>query len=183
MPATQKKPKRTKRFIPDLNRYHRFSSSKKIYVPFDCPEDLRKEYQNCFRDPEHIIHSACVALSRMFGFPAELISEKLKEKMLEAASGAIRCSSLRAVLEGRVPGLPKPTSHVPHRNQIARTTLVLADIMDTLVCEYLQEIDGGLTLFDGEGDAFQDEETGSGNGDRVQEPGEIQDQDPPEGGV
>lgn len=148
------KPKRQrKRWVPDLKRYSSFRSSRSIYVPFDVPDGQKDEYSGKYSDPESVVYSVCIALSRMFGFSMNLISEEMKAFMLKVVTERtphLCCSSLRAVMEGRIPGIPKPTSHDPVKNHYARTTMMMMDVMDTIVCEYLRTQEEGLSLLDGE---------------------------------
>ncbi len=148
------KPKRQrKRWVPDLKRYSAYRSSRSIYVPFDVPDGQADEYSGRYSDPESVVYSVCVALSRMFGFSMNLISAEMKAFMLKVVTERtphLCCSSLRAVMEGRIPGIPKPTSHNPVKNHYARTTMMMMDVMDTIVCEYLREQEEGLSLLDGE---------------------------------
>lgn len=157
MPTVTKKPpvkRQRKRWAPDLRRYSNYRSSRSIYVPFDVPEGQTDEYSGRYADPESVVYSVCVALSRMFGFSMNLISLEMKAFMLKVVTERtphLCCSSLRAIMEGRVPGLPKPTSHNPTKNHYARTTMMMMDVMDTIVCEYLREQEDGLGLLDGGG--------------------------------
>lgn len=152
-----------KRWVPDLKRYHAFKSSRSIYIPFDVPDGQVYEYSGRFADPETVVYQVCIAMSRMFGFNINLISLEMKAFMLKVVTERCRrddsagqsgphlcCSSLRAIMEGRIPGIPKPTSHDPHINHYARTTLMTMDVMDTIVAEYLREQEDGLSLLDGQ---------------------------------
>ncbi len=152
------KKRQRKRWVPDLKRYSAYRSSRSIYVPFDVPEDQKDEYSGRYSDPESVVYSVCVALSRMFGFSMNLISVEMKAFMLKVVterSPHLCCSSLRAVMEGRIPGIPKPTSHNPVKNHYARTTMMMMDVMDTIVAEYLREQEEGLSLL---GESVTDEE-------------------------
>ena len=157
MPTATKKPpvkRQRKRWVPDLKRYSNYRSSRSIYVPFDIPEGHTTEYSGKYSDPEAVVYSVCIALSRMFGFSMNLISLDMKAFMLKVVTEHtpnLCCSSLRAIMEGRVPGIPKPTSHDPVKNHYARTTLMMMDVMDTIVREYLREQEDGLGLLDGVG--------------------------------
>lgn len=142
-----------KRWVPDLRRYHAFKTSRSIYIPFDVPDGQTDEYSGRFSDPESVVYQVCISLSRMFGFSMNLISLEMKAHMLKVITERtphLCCSSLRAIMEGRVPGLPKPTSHNPNINHHARTTLIMMDVMDTIVAEYLREQEDGMSLLDGE---------------------------------
>jgi len=148
-----KKSDRRKRWVPDLKRYHKFKSSRSIYIPFDVPDGITDEYSGRFSDPEAVVYQVCICLSRMFGFSMNLISPEMKAFMLKLVTERtpnMCCSSLRAVMEGRIPGIPKPTSHDPNINHYARTTLMMMDVMDTIVAEYLRQQEEGLSLLDGE---------------------------------
>ena len=163
MPTATKKPpvkRQRKRWVPDLKRYSNYRSSRSIYVPFDIPEGHTTEYSGKYSDPEAVVYSVCIALSRMFGFSMNLISLDMKAFMLKVVTEHtpnLCCSSLRAIMEGRVPGIPKPTSHDPVKNHYARTTLMMMDVMDTIVREYLREQEDGLGLLDGESDPLSPE--------------------------
>ena len=77
------------------------------------------------------------AFQNAFGILPGVVSREFKaeiEKVMEWDYPKLRCSSVRAVMEGRIPGIPKPLETVhPQFKRRYDQALTLFDLMETMV--------------------------------------------------
>lgn len=108
------------------------------------PFGIVKSYTNLREDLKDFpAHRFFLAFSEAMGIPDALIRTEFKKYIQDFAKGIypnLHCSSLRAVLEGRIPGVPIPVQPVPPmRRTRVELILFLADLSETLVQEYISK--------------------------------------------
>lgn len=110
--------------------------------------------------PSLLLERALFAFQSVLMIPAPVVSRKFREhlhKAIIAGHPGLRCSAARAILEGRIPGVPRPTAE-QHSSSAKRIqqTLCLLDIFETIAHVYIQEQE--------QNDAKQDQKTSPGDG-------------------
>lgn len=79
----------------------------------------------------------------IFGIPKAAIRTVFKTVIREVVDEEypnFRCSSLRAVLEGRIPDVPEPVKPIhPAWKKRMQQTLYLLDLMETICCRYIEQ--------------------------------------------
>jgi len=108
------------------------------YLPF---QPLEGVYDST--DSGVMVTRALAGLFRLFGLPPAAFHTKFRNclrEVLDQEMPNLRCSTARAVLEGRIPDIPKPISNVPSSSQAhLRAALLALDLMETVVCKYLEK--------------------------------------------
>ena len=110
---------------------------KLAYVPYTPISEAYREM-----DRLNVETSVLQTFEALFGcgqgaLPAEF--KRFLSKTLEDHHPHLRCSSLRAVLEGRVPGVPKPLLDLPiDIRGNANFIMMFMDVMETMVAEYIE---------------------------------------------
>ena len=83
------------------------------------------------------------AFRNVFNVPTGLVSSKFKEvmnKVLQENYPDLRCSSARAIFEGRIPGVAKPIETInPNWKKQLEQCFAILDLMETIVFLYLEE--------------------------------------------
>lgn len=93
--------------------------------------------------PAILLERTLYAFQSVLMIPKPIVSRKfckvLHEAILKDYPG-LRCSAARAILEGRIPGIPKPTAEV-HSSSVKRIqqALCLLDIFETIAHTYLEK--------------------------------------------
>jgi hypothetical protein len=83
------------------------------------------------------------AFMSVFGLPSGRVSTEFRaalQKMIDSEYPDFRCSTARAVLEGRIPGIPAPVTLHREQKQL-RQALFLLDALETMAAIY---VDGRL---------------------------------------
>ena len=87
-----------------------------------------------------------MAFTHTFHLPHGAIKTPFRELLTNTSVKfpKFRCSAARALIEGRIPGLPQPFNSIPHhvRRDLDKT-LYLLDIFDTIVQLHFEEIEKG----------------------------------------
>jgi len=109
-------------------------SEQEIYQPFLRLSDTYTQ------DVGLIRHRVIQSFLNTLGVPKILVTKDFRgalDDMLEEDYPALCCSSARAVLEGRIPGLPAPARPL-RRSKKLEQVLCLMDVLETLVCRFLE---------------------------------------------
>lgn len=110
-----------------------------IYQPFSPLEGIYEPYGKSLT-MERVLY----AMGHTFNIPKTVISTRFRrfmEDVIEQEFPRLRCSVARAVLEGRIPGVPKPVDPLPvlSRKKID-TALFVLDVLETFAYRYLQSL-------------------------------------------
>lgn len=130
------------------------------YIPFDAsPTDP-------VRDEGLAVEQVMQAMSNLFGVNRAVLGSEFRNKVRETIQAHIRnrtrfrannrryragrdkpsemtlrCSTLRAVMDGRLPGVPSPLPHIPSASKcLVDQFLMLLDVVETMACEYVETL-------------------------------------------
>lgn len=83
------------------------------------------------------------SFQQVFGISKGLLRTRFKKycrEVFKEEFPSLRCSTVRAIYEGRVPGIPKPCDKIQHqwKNSIEHA-LFLCDLFETLMFRYMEE--------------------------------------------
>jgi len=178
---------RAREFVPRLERFREFKGSRTLYKPFDIIKDVASEYDG--EDSKRFLNHIMNWMNRFLNISPGLVSQEFRDTVVKALKGHTpRCSSLRAVFEGRVPGIPKVFTTKPYAMLHIKQLFAMCDLMDTLVAVYLEGLEKDVNLLDGlpdrepmfeeQSDAKDEdqsgEETESGEGDEGVQGGKVE---------
>lgn len=109
-----------------------------VFDPFMSLEEVYKDI-----NPGQMSSRFLASFNSILGLPRVLVSSKfqtLMNEILKEDYPALRCSAARAIMEGRIPGIPKPIETVQPgwRLQLAQG-LALMDLFETILYRYVQE--------------------------------------------
>lgn len=137
---------------------------------FDQSEPIPEPYSEVGVDT--IVSRALYALPAIFGIPRGLVTSDFEawcKTVLNRRHPFLHCSAARAVFEGRIPGLPKPTHHL-RASKLMQQAMYLLDMFETLVCDYMRYGDKSAKRDPG-GDECKASEGGDATGREItQEP-------------
>lgn len=84
-----------------------------------------------------------IAFSSTLGLPRAAVSTKFKEVLVQALDEFpdMRCSAVRALIEGRIPGVPQPFTTIPYavRRNLEKA-LYLMDCFETIIQLHFQRL-------------------------------------------
>ena len=83
------------------------------------------------------------AFQTVLGIPRGIVQTPFKRhlySLIQDEYPRFRCSALRAVLEGRIPGIPKPVEPIhPQWRKKVQQALYLLDLCETIVHKHIEE--------------------------------------------
>ena len=90
------------------------------------------------------MHRLLNAFQGVFRVPPAVINTKFRAVMREVVEEEyphFRCSAARAVLEGRIPGVPKPVAPIhPAWKKRVQQSLYLLDLFETICLRYIESV-------------------------------------------
>jgi len=90
------------------------------------------------------MHRLLNAFQGMFQVPPAVISTKFRAIMREVVQEEypnFRCSAARAILEGKIPGVPKPVAPIhPAWKKRVQQSLYLLDLFETICLRYIESV-------------------------------------------
>lgn len=88
------------------------------------------------------------AFEHCLGVPSSILSTAFRAFVLEvfrSEAPALRCSAARAIMEGRVPGVPRPAEGFPaNTKKQLNAFLLLADVFETISRHYESQHTAGV---------------------------------------
>jgi hypothetical protein len=109
------------------------------------PFDPFMKVDDIYRDIHKGIVSerVLVAFQSILGLPRAIINSEFKkivQEVLNEEYPHLRCSAARALIEGRVPGIPLPVRNVqPQWKKKLKQALCLLDIFETIIARYVEK--------------------------------------------
>ena len=104
----------------------------------------RKKYQPQFRLPQSYQNTslgkerALQGFYQMFGVIKERLPREFRERLVQVIErGDLRCSTIRAVVEGLIPGIPPCMPDTVMDKKRIQQVLSLCDVMETLLYEHV----------------------------------------------
>jgi hypothetical protein len=105
--------------------------------------DLLQATPESYEDTPRAITMARIlqAFMSVFGLPPGRVSTEFRaalQKTIDSQYPNFRCSTARAVLEGRIPGVPSPVTLHREQKQL-KQALFLLDALETMAAAYIDE--------------------------------------------
>lgn len=95
---------------------------------------LPSPYQNTSLGKERALQG----FYQMFGIVKERLPKDFRQRLTEVLErGELRCSTLRAITEGLIPGIPSCMPDSVMDKKRVQQVLALADVMETMLYEHL----------------------------------------------
>jgi hypothetical protein len=128
---------------------------------FEQGEYVPENYSEVASDT--IVTRAMYAFPTLFGIPHELVTTSFRnyaKDVLKRRHPFLNCSAARAIFEGRIPGIPKPTAHF-RNSKMMQQCIYLLDLCETLLTDWVKN---------GVDNATDDQRTTDGGTDPVSSP-------------